>query len=205
MEKVYDRYTHIFLGGDFNIDLFTDNQNTKMFTDILESYHLRPTVYQATRLGENRSTLLDNIFTNVNKEIQTRLEVSHFSDHLAVVLDVPLEWKSNENMPKYIKKRHYSDENKAVFRGLLQRERWDDIIHNNDNLNKKYNNFINTVLHNFEIAFPNKIIKIKNKKKNKIQNNKLTDIKKDLDNKYWLYNQTKDETVKKIHRNKKII
>ena len=56
----------IFVCGDFNIDLLKHetHNNTKHFLDTMYSLGLYPLIDKPTRITDNSTTLIDNIFTN---------------------------------------------------------------------------------------------------------------------------------------------
>ena len=83
----------IYLCGDFNIDLLqieTNNHN-QQFYNMLCSYGFLPKIIQPTRVTENTSSLINNIFSNNNIIDETKsgnilLTLSeHFSQFVSVI------------------------------------------------------------------------------------------------------------------------
>ena len=91
----------IFVSGDTNIDLLKYGSNGKIgnFLDLTLSFGLSPTITLPTRIADNSSSLIDNIFTNYSKTpSQSFILFDDLSDHLPILfitnlfynkLDVP--------------------------------------------------------------------------------------------------------------------
>ena len=103
MDKLSDK-KHVFLLGDFNIDLMKNeiDEQTCTFLDTLTSNLFVPHIIQPTRITPHTKTLIDNIFSNTPNFSQGKsgnLTLS-ISDHLAQFLIVPLD---TGNIPKEFK------------------------------------------------------------------------------------------------------
>ena len=76
--------SNIFILGDFNIDLLRINDNSvfKDFLDNMFSLGFNPSITLPTRITEATATLIDNIFTNESKIMQSSgIILSDISDH----------------------------------------------------------------------------------------------------------------------------
>ena len=59
-----------FICGDFNIDILNKNKLLLIenFIDLFYQFSFFPTINKPTRIQNNRMSLIDNIFTNTNKD-----------------------------------------------------------------------------------------------------------------------------------------
>ena len=84
LEKVSKEQKHIFLLGDFNINLLNYNVHnpTNEFLDSLASNSFLPCILQPTRITSHSKTLIDNIYKcNLPDSLSGNLTVT-ISDHL---------------------------------------------------------------------------------------------------------------------------
>ena len=93
MGKLAKENKHIYLTGDFNIDLMKteDNTSTSNYLDTLTSNFFVPHIILPTRVTSKTSTLIDNIFSNslnFMEGISGNLTIC-ISDHLAQFLIIP--------------------------------------------------------------------------------------------------------------------
>lgn len=88
--------------GDFNIDLFIENTESKTFLDLLAAYNFHHNIFQATRVTETSATLLDNIFTDFIIPTESQVLHTALSDHYGQFATVPLsEAKTTQYSRKY--------------------------------------------------------------------------------------------------------
>ena len=74
--------------GDFNIDLLKHetHNNTKHFLDTMYSLGLYPLIDKPTRITDNSTTLIDNIFTNeLRFNLTSGIMYNDISDHFTNV------------------------------------------------------------------------------------------------------------------------
>ena len=78
----------VILLGDFNIDLIKSNSyaNASQFLDVIYSSNLVPHITLPTRLTSRSHTLIDNIYSNINKECTSGNIINTISDHLGQFL-----------------------------------------------------------------------------------------------------------------------
>ena len=68
LQKLASENKSIFLMGDYNINLLqcNDNDHISEYFNILTSNNLLPHITLPTRITNKSSTLIDNIFTNMD-------------------------------------------------------------------------------------------------------------------------------------------
>jgi hypothetical protein len=142
----------LILCGERNIDFLHEDSNQKDLTDLLLRYNLVNTVQSPTKITKSTSTLIDVSIINKKyyMEPATVTEL-RFSDHQAQVLSVLR--KNHTSVNRRVLKRHFGDDNIREFQYLLKKETWQDVFLETE-LNAKFQVFMNSVLHLFEIAFP---------------------------------------------------
>ena len=144
---------HIFLMGDFNVDLVKTevDKETATFFDNISSNLFVPHIILPTRITPHSKTLIDNIFSNVANFLQGKsgnITLS-ISDHLAQFLSIPLD--TNFKAPENIKyKRNMKDFDRENFFLDLLSVDWDEILQietNDPNHSfKRYYHIINTLI-----------------------------------------------------------
>ena len=104
----------MFVCGDFNINLLSLNtdEHTGCYFDGMLSSGFLPTITLPTRISD-RSTLIDNIFTNKQEQINFA-GMNKISDHQAVIVDINQTLPPNKT--KYITIYSNSAESKMNFR-----------------------------------------------------------------------------------------
>ena len=89
--KLAKEKKEVYLTGDFNIDLLKieTNHSYQEFYNLLCSFGYLPKIIQPTRVTENESSLIDNIFTNNLKNITISGNILiTFSEHFSQFLSV---------------------------------------------------------------------------------------------------------------------
>lgn len=180
----------IIVIGDFNINILSNNFSTQKLLHTLSSHGLRHTIKTYTREFKNSKTVIDNIFTNVEKEaISTRVINAALSDHHAQEAVVNLSVKKIPQ-PKFKMSRRFNKQNVESFRFHLSKETWSDVFEA-EGFENQFNVFFNTLRHYFNICFPLLKTSIKPYKSliNVPLNDQISVKKHTLQN---LYNITKD-------------
>ena len=97
-DKLSKENKHVFLAGDYNFDLLsTSHTETFELFDTMMSSFLLPVITLPTKINKEKSTVIDNIFTNqINPEMKSGNLQLAISDHLPSFLIVP---KDNQNHP----------------------------------------------------------------------------------------------------------
>jgi hypothetical protein len=158
---------HIYIMGDFNINLFNSDTHspTSQFIDSLYSKSLFPLINRPTRICNESSTLIDNIFSNniFNDTLCNGLFFTDITDHFPVF---SINCGFNVEAPKeHIRSRMYTDINKTKFNYELSSADFSDILQNND-CKHAFSLFHNRICHMYEKCFPlqTKTVKYSNRK-----------------------------------------
>ena len=199
LNKIYKAQTYIILCGDFNINHLVENNRYNQLQSLLASYNLFSTVTFPTRITSNTSTLIDNIYVNVDSSNYKVSPLTNgLSDHDAQIMEIL-------NLNHVNPKKHYDltrkiDNNTILnFINLLSYENWEEVFLD-ENVNLIFNNFLNNYLRIFNASFP--IIK---RKKHMKPNPWLTSgIKISCATKRYLYvsNKHNSNPSHKIHYKK---
>jgi len=140
--------------GDFNIDLLQFNKHnaTDDFINNIFSQCYVPVITKPTRVTHTSATLIDHIYTNnITGPSKSGIIITDMADHFGVfyISETPLQ----HNLPKYVCKRSFKEQNIKKFRELIKQCNFSDIyLHNNPN--EAYNIFLKIVLTFYEQAFP---------------------------------------------------
>jgi len=148
----------ICICGDFNIDLHRDNKTTQEFREILMSFNLKPTIFGSTRITENSSSLIDNIFINsfeymVSTNLQTNL-----SDHMAQILTFSVNRKEPQEV---IYRRSFNSKNLDNAYTALRDLDWVGLYEKTD-VDEAYELFHGILKKILERNFPLKLVKTSN-------------------------------------------
>ena len=86
------QYEEIFLCGDYNLNLLDteSNNSVSQFVNQMSSYSLLPVISRPTRITEQTSSLIDNIFIKHPTNFDSGLIISTISDHLPIFIMKPL-------------------------------------------------------------------------------------------------------------------
>lgn len=178
--KIFDESTVIFIAGDFNIDIKGNDKCTLKFLSLLSSFNIFPAVRDYTRISRTSKSCIDNIYTNC-KSFTAEIIDSHISDHTAQKLAFEIDDYSNHKTS--FTRRLFSKENKETFKQILSEQDWLNVFSQNEmDVNKQWENFMQTLLPIFNQCFPLKHKKHKDPKKNDYQKTpELLECKKQLD------------------------
>lgn len=168
----------IIIGGDFNTHFNTCNVNTNILIDLFNSYGFASLVKCPTR----GNATLDNIFCNISlSEVNINPLELALSDHIALQLDVQMTLNTNtkEVIPKVY--RPITNCGKITFYSLLDRADW-SFVDSDIDPNNKFQMFLNNIIHNFNIAFPERTCTVNSKvfKKNRWFNSELQQMRDNL-------------------------
>ena len=151
--SLYKGSTYLILCGDFNINNFDVSSRKHLLETLLASFNLSSTVTFPTRIATNSSTLIDNIYIDINCcNFTVYPLINGLSDHDAQVIKL-------SNLFNINPKNHYTftrriDSNSTwTFIDLLSYENWEEVFLE-DNVNIIFNNFLNTYLRIFNASFP---------------------------------------------------
>ena len=90
INKVYKPGVHVIICGDININYLTESKEKHELNNMLNSYNLVSVINFPTRIKNNSSTTIDNIFLDVSKlgTYTTYPMVNGLSDHDAQLLEL---------------------------------------------------------------------------------------------------------------------
>jgi exonuclease III len=152
LNKLYKVSTDLIICGDFNINHLSDTPRKLLLESLLASYNLFSTVKFPTRILNNSSTLIDNIYINMNRyDFLVSPLINGLSDHDAQILNLTLPTSTT---PKRIfsSSRRIDSDSIFKFQDLLSYENWEDVFMDNY-VNRLFNNFLNTYFKIFMHAF----------------------------------------------------
>lgn len=170
--QIIDNYnTQTFIGGDFNLNLFdlhNLNSNSCTFLDIFASFGFINCISKATRIVNQSSTALDQIFLNdISLLCRSGVLIDSPSDHFGTFCEITLT-KPIIIKDSFRNSRCFGNDNLLRFKAALLNQSWLTITDSNCT-NTAFNNFFNIFFDIYNICFPISRIKI-NKKYHRINN-----------------------------------
>jgi hypothetical protein len=146
-----------YVFSDTNINILRADQCTTSLLESALSYGFIQIIKKATRLCNNKFSLIDHIFTNANKhQISTGTIINDISDHFPTF--VQLSVSKSKNKPNKVTRRDMSKHNMNLFRNSLSNMSWNNVISAN-NVDTAYENFWSDFHTLFEYHFPIKTCK----------------------------------------------
>ena len=197
----------IYLSGDFNFNLLNKENclQTKNLINLFNSNNYVSMINKPSRVTNNSSTIIDQIWTNDYKNISKNgLFYDFTSDHFpvfSIFKNTSLKTTYNEIVKENISYRSFSDENISKFKNDLQKIDWNDYLIGNDT-NEIFNNFNILFSDLFDQNFPKLTKIIKTRPNNKPYINQeirlLIKEKDKLQKKYSKFPITYGEQYKKL-------
>lgn len=147
-----DMEKSVIIAGDFNIDVASDKEDRRIFESILQSFNIRITIRDYTRVTHSTETCLDNILTKINHECLGEVINWHVSDHFGQKLVVKVEKPAPREC---IFVRSFSLNAVEAFVGGMSAEDWRgvylcDVVE----VNKQFDIFMEIFRSIFERYFP---------------------------------------------------
>ena len=172
--------------GDFNINLFNEDNNTNIFKDTMYSHHYLQTISDPTHPGDapSNSSLIDHVWTNILSHHNTGIIRMGITDHHALFFSIPFVSEKSNGEKIKITYRNFNDENKLLFENSVATFNWGNL--KSDDIHEYVNNFITKLNEIYQNAFPlcNKFVTYKYFQNpwhtNQIK--KLTDVRKSYHN-----------------------
>ena len=135
LDTIRSEHKICYFLGDFNVDLFKIDihKPTSDFLDSMYSHLYIPLINRPTRVTQETSTLIDNIFTNnLNNKCNTVSGIFpiNISDHY-LIWHVS-EMHMNMDKPKYFLRRQLGERNKQTFQNHLSAIDWTSVLEEND-------------------------------------------------------------------------
>ena len=154
LAELNSNYEHVFIYGDFNLNILEANQN-KFIAEYIEtifSYGFLQLVTRPTRIAENSATLIDHILTNSTVQThETFLLCSKLSDHFPIIHQLSFEKTKPTN--ETIQTRDFCPDSILRFKTAIKDYNW---IHVTDQtcVQEATNNFLSTFDTLYNAFFP---------------------------------------------------
>ena len=147
---------HCIIMGDFNIDLLkcNDNHFSHDFLDTLLSFSFVPVILKPTRLSSHSSTLIDNIFVNVDHlKIDSGIVLSDISDHCPVYCRIQSFFDTTKLPPPVKMIRKFTIPKINKLKQKLELVNWSEVLVQND-VNTSYTKFIDVLKNALDECIP---------------------------------------------------
>jgi hypothetical protein len=158
LQKICKNNVKVIICGDINVNFMDDCPTKRQLEILLSSFNLSSIVTFPTRIGLNKSTIIDNIFIDEQQyDGYDIFTVSNgLSDHEAqlLVLNLPAPIIIEKHI-NYI--RNINNYNINDFQTKLSYENWESVFNNSD-INTSLNVFLNIYVIHFYSSFPLKQI-----------------------------------------------
>lgn len=185
LEIIQNKYCHIVIVGDFNIDLTKNESSSKSLNNTLISHGMRYLVDFPTRITDTSESVIDNVFTNIHyNQINVTGLNTQLSDHdgqLIEIITSKKHLKTNvETQTSLEYTRKLNKTNIENFLKSLDKETWMEVYMSPIDL--KYDTFHEILMHNFNINFPKTLSRKHNNikpwfsKELKIEKQKIIDL-----------------------------
>ena len=195
IEKLSDKYRHIIITGDTNIDALKFNSNTQFsnYFDSITNNGLLPVITLPTHFGSKNGSIIDHIYVKTDIDLANLyagISLHSFSHHLPVFISMPLKNEVVE-LPKYITITKNDSQSWNNLISDLNDINWQDVFDTQNlfsNPSNNYTKFINKIIDLKNKHLPTKKVRFKrykHKNNNWITNGLLTSIKQ----KDYLYKQ----------------
>lgn len=197
-----EMYSNVVLAGDININVL--NKATKPYEElcnILKQHNVHYTVNFPTRVTDECESAIDNILTNLPKELYS-IEgiITELSDHDAQLLKINVKSKKHINKILTMSCRKFTRANIDAFNNSLSNETWSDLY--NASVETKYDVFNSVLTYYFDLCFP--LVKSRiNRSNEKWINAELIREKEEIINLSNVVRVTKDKALKKTLKQKK--
>ena len=153
LTKITKERKQCYLSGDFNIDLLKYDVNNKHrdFLNMVTSFGYLPYIIHPTRITENTSTLIENIYSNnLEDKIISGNILIQFADHLAQFLSI------NRNIDRITPGDAYhcdfTNFNDLAFKDAISRLDWN--LNNSYGINEKFNTFLSKLENCIDLHAP---------------------------------------------------
>ena len=138
----------IFLLGDFNVNLLSDENNNILFKTELQSLAFASLISKPTRFPPDNSSslpsLLDHIWTNSMFNCSSGIVLTDVSDHSPIFVNFKPACHLNEKIE--IKFRYFSEENIDKFVAAISNIDWNDILVDDINVSMdKFDKVVNDI------------------------------------------------------------
>lgn len=163
-QRIDKKRKHIFICGDFNIDILSEDRHKRCYKNQLKSFLSERGMYSLTHEATRAvsKTAIDHIITNAPSSLLTSncsVEVG-LSDHsMQCVTICSSETNQSKSKPKpYIYKRLYPAHKVQLFVEALTEEKW-TCMYEEGSVNKKFKCFHDKFMELYDKHFPVKKLK----------------------------------------------
>jgi hypothetical protein len=160
IDYLYTPTAEFAICGNMNINYLTESYYKQCLNSLLASFNLMSIANFPTRIQNYSSTATDNVFIDSSRKEHISIEpvINGLSDHDAQLLVIK-NIESISNYHNYRKRtRLINKDTVKEFITHLSNKNWNSVSNSND-VNSKFNTFINIFLRNFEANFPTKTAK----------------------------------------------
>ena len=150
------QYEEIFICGDYNLNLLESESNnaTSQFVNQMATYSLLPVISRPTRITEQTSSVIDNIFIKHPINFYSGVIISTISDHVPIFITKNINANGAEVVQaKTVRYRPMNDGKTMLLRERLGAENFEAII-NITNTDTAWLNFTNKIFELYERTFP---------------------------------------------------
>lgn len=143
------------IAGDFNVNLFSEDNNVQRFTDMMRSHHFIQTITNLTRpntVDLASSTLIDHVWVNKLTNYHAGTIATGTTDHHSIFLQLPFISNQCNSTKIKITFRDCSARNEQVFANNLLAFDWNTL--KTDDVNSYTLNFVNTLNNIYRDSFP---------------------------------------------------
>ena len=156
INKINKLNKHVYLMGDFNVDLLQYNNHsmTSEFIDVMFSTYYIPLINRPTRVTDSSATLIDNIYTNClnNENSISGILPTDISDHFPI-FHILFDRQKSETITKPVFKRKISFKAIDKFNKCIHESKWDSVL-DKENTQTAYCSFVNTFSKIYNDTFP---------------------------------------------------
>ena len=134
---------HVYLMGDFNIDLLADDHHnfSTNFSNSLSSLSFQPHINLPTRITEFSSSLIDNIFSNNYSHQSSAIIYSDISDHLPILVSFHQDNSNKFELSQYFGFNSTSIKNIDALNFSLSNWDWSPVT-DSDDVNYAFDKFV---------------------------------------------------------------
>lgn len=135
---------------------FDEDKKVEEFYNHYFNFGLIPIINRPTRITQDSCTAIDNALINyvTGTNLMSGIIKTDISDHFPIFLIIKdLTICKSQSKTRLIQKRIFSQDKLHMFTLELSKNNWDCVYQEND-INKSYNNFINTFKNLFDQFFP---------------------------------------------------
>ena len=142
------------LGGDYNINLMSDNSDVLQFVDLMRSRHFIQVIEGVTHPGYNdmSSSCIDHFWTNNLNGYNCGIVETGVTDHNTLFLKLPFNSNKKNCSKTKIEFREYNDVNKLSFEEKIAHFDWNAI--ESEHVNIFMQNFSSSINKLYTECFP---------------------------------------------------